>query len=157
MHSTSLWCVPVRNSALADLLERLPRYTGPSRTPCSDVLPRILAGLKTPEGSAANTARFRTCGLHNEIKCHMQVHECGGRTCPHLETAKIRSKLRIVKKEVCHEARKRQPIPRVARLHPGGHEGKPDGQGRLSSGGWANLRQGLSGLACRHFVSSSVN
>jgi hypothetical protein len=120
---TSLWCAPIHNPALTDLPERLPGNAGSSRTPCLDVLPRILTVLKSPEGSAANHCQIQ--GLlppqRNEVP-YMQVQECGGRTSPHPGTAKIRSKLRIFEKELCHETMKRQPTPRVARLHPGTHE-----------------------------------
>jgi hypothetical protein len=43
----------------------------------------------------------------SEMKCHMQVQECGGQTSPHPGTAKIRSKLRIFEKEHAHETLKR--------------------------------------------------
>jgi hypothetical protein len=59
VYSTSLWCVPVCNSALADLLEGLSRNARSSRTPCLDVLPRIHVVLKNPEGSAANHCQIQ--------------------------------------------------------------------------------------------------
>jgi hypothetical protein len=75
---------------------------GPSRTPCLDVLPRILTVLKSSDASATN--HFQ--GLHerNEVP---YAGAGKGRTSPHLRTAKIRSKLRIFEKEVGHETMKR--------------------------------------------------
>lgn len=154
MYSTSLWCVPVCNSALADLLERLSRNARSSRTPCLDVLPRILVVLKTPEGSAANHCQIQDLWppQRNEVP-----YAGAGMRWPDLSSSRNRKDQ--IEASDCRErslAWKRGNGNQFLE-HPRAHEGKPDGQRRLSLGGWANLRQGLSGLVWRHFVSSSVN
>jgi hypothetical protein len=45
-------------SCLTDLLEMTSKEAGPSRTPCLDVLPRILTVLKSSDASAANPLPF---------------------------------------------------------------------------------------------------
>ncbi|KAH8795384.1 hypothetical protein BGZ57DRAFT_847575 [Hyaloscypha finlandica] len=140
---TSLWCVPVCNSALADLLERLSRNARSSRTPCLDVLPRILVVLKTPEGSAANHCQIQDLWppQRNEVP-----YAGAGMRWPDLSSSRNRKDQ--IEASDCRErslAWKRGNGNQFLE-HPGAHEGKPDGQGRLSLGGWANLRQGLSGL-----------